>query len=129
MEPVIPFSWLSPLFEGDSGGDGLAVAQNGDLDLVADFASAQGISEIVEILDGFVAKLNEDISGLEAGFGGGRTGLYIGKAHAIFGLAEVGDGAEVRAIAATAAAGRSRVRIGTFDHRNDPRTIRRVVQA
>ena len=52
---------------------------------------------------------------MEACLRGGRTGLYIGKADAIFDLAEVGDGAEVRAVAATATARRACMGIGIFD--------------
>src|SRR5256885_9399681 len=39
-----------------------------------------------------------------------RTGLYIGKAHSIFGLSEVGDRAEVWSVAATAPARRACMR-------------------
>src|SRR5256885_16054885 len=44
-----------------------------------------------------------------------RTELYIGKAHSIFGLSEVGDRAEVWSVAATAPARRACMGIGIFD--------------
>src|SRR5712692_9418265 len=119
---------LFPLLQCDRGSYLLAVTQDGDLYNVANFTAPQGVGEIVEILDGFVAKLNEDISGQEAGFGGGRAGLHIGKAHAVFGLAEIGDGAEVRAVA-TAAAGRARMGIGILHNGDERGTIGSGVEA
>jgi hypothetical protein len=56
-----------------------AVAKNGDGYDVADFAAAQGISEIVKVFDGLVAKLNEHITGLESRLCGWRTGLDVGE--------------------------------------------------
>jgi hypothetical protein len=43
------------------------------------FAAAQGISEIVKVFDGLVAKLNEHITGLESRLCGWRTGLDVGE--------------------------------------------------
>ena len=45
-----------------------------DVNGVAYFAGAQGVGEVVEIENGFVAKLLEDVAAFEAGFVGGRAG-------------------------------------------------------
>jgi hypothetical protein len=39
IEPIILSPYLFPLLKGDGGSDGLAVAEDGDLDGVADFAA------------------------------------------------------------------------------------------
>src|SRR5580765_6177470 len=91
---------LAALFEFDGGFQGLGVALHGDFDDLADFAAAQGVREVVQILDGGAAELNEDVAGFEAGFGSRRAGLHVAEAHAIFGLAEIRNGAEPGAVAA-----------------------------
>src|SRR5438874_436603 len=90
------------LGEGDGGFHGFAVAEHGDGDDVADFAAAQGVCEVVEIADGSAAEIGEHVAGLQASLGGRGGGLDIAEAHAIFGLPEIGNGAEPGSIPATA---------------------------
>src|SRR5262249_39745324 len=82
----------------------LSIAQYLYFDYVADFAAAQGVGEVVKVLDRLIAEPYEDIARLQSGFFRRRTGFYVGKLHAVFNLAKVGNGTKVRTIAATAAA-------------------------
>src|SRR5689334_6035158 len=74
---------LLALLESDRGRDGLAVPQNFDFDHVADLAAAERVGEVVEVLDGLIAELHQDVSGFEPGLGGGRTGAHVRKLHAV----------------------------------------------
>ena len=46
-----------------------AVAQNGDWHDVPNLAAAQGVGEIVKIVDGLVAKSDENVTSFKAGLG------------------------------------------------------------
>src|SRR5437899_1874490 len=56
-----------------------------------------------EVADGLAGEIDEHVAGFQAGFCGGRAGLDIAEAHAVFRLAKIRNRAEPRAIAATAA--------------------------
>ena len=55
--------------------DRLAIPHHFDFDHIADFASPQRVGEVVEILDGLVAELHQDVAGFESRFGRGRIGF------------------------------------------------------
>src|SRR5438132_10875789 len=96
-------SSLAALGERDGGFEGLGVAEHGDVHDVADLAAAQRVGEVVEIADGLAGEIDEHVAGFQAGLCGGRAGLDIAEAHAVFRLPKIRNRAEPRAIAATTA--------------------------
>ena len=77
MNDLVSQSRLFALLEGYGGFQGLAVAEDGDFHYVADFAAAERVCEIVQIVDGLVAKLNHDVAAEQACLRGRRAGLHI----------------------------------------------------
>src|SRR5262249_4509277 len=67
---------------------------------VSYFAAAQGVCEVVEILDRFVAELNQHVAGLQSGLGCRRSRTHVRKPHSIFYLSKIGNGTEIGAVAA-----------------------------
>ena len=61
---------LFSLFELDGGLHRLAVPHHRDFDHIAHLTAAQGVSEVVKILDGLVSELDQNIAGLETSFRG-----------------------------------------------------------
>ena len=115
--PGTPCRALFSLLELNVDFQLFSITEDGYWHDVADLTAAKGVSEIVKILDGLVTKLNQNISGLEASLCRRRAWLYVRKLYAIFGLAKIGNGAEVRPIAA-ATASRAGMRI-VFDNRTE----------
>src|SRR5689334_13664094 len=109
---------LPALGEGDGGFQGLAVAEHSDGDDVTDFAAAQRVCEVVEIVNGLLGEIDEHVAGFEARLGGGRAGLNVAEAHAVFRLAEVGNRSEPGAVAATSA-GICDTAVGIFGRDSD----------
>src|SRR6476660_10321745 len=87
-----PFLNLLSLCESDGNLQRLAVAEHGDVDDVADFAAAESVREVVQVLDRFIAELDQHVAGPQSGFGCGRSRAGIGEADAVFILAKVGEG-------------------------------------
>src|SRR5581483_9642906 len=67
--------------------------------------SPKSIREVIEILDRLAIELRQDIAALQAGFGSGRTRANIGKSNAIGHLGEIGNAAEIGAIAGSSRTG------------------------
>src|SRR5437868_3622631 len=61
----------------------------------------QGVGEVVQIPNVLAVELDQDIARFETGFRGGCSIPHIGESNAMWGLIEVGDAAEVGAVAAT----------------------------
>src|ERR1700686_831316 len=90
----------TPLFQGHPGCEWLAVPHDLHFYRVADVAAAQGIREVVEILDGFAVELHQNVIRLQSRLTCGRAFLYVRKLYAALDLPEIGDGAEIWTIAA-----------------------------
>src|SRR5579859_167448 len=86
--------------------DRLPIAQNFHVHDVSYLAAAQGVGEIVEILNGLVAELDENVSRPQPGFGCGGIGLHVGELYAILSLAEVGDRAKIWTVPSASTTGR-----------------------
>ena len=97
---------LLSLFEFHACGNRFSISQHFHFDHVADFATAQGIREIKQILDRHVAELNEDIVGLEPSLGRRRSRPHVGELHAVDLLSEIRYRTEVRPVTPAAPAAR-----------------------
>src|SRR5262249_45389985 len=95
---------LLALFQFHAGCDRLPVADDLYIHHVADFAAAQSIREIVKVLDGVIAELDEHVPCFQPGFGRRRTRFDVRKFHAVFALPKVRDRAEICSIAPSTAA-------------------------
>ena len=78
----------------------VAIAQDFHFHNVAYFAATQSVGEVVKILDGLVAELDQNVSRFQASLGCRRIRSHIGELHALFGLAEIRDRAEIRPVTA-----------------------------
>jgi hypothetical protein len=67
---LIRRQFLLALLQLDFDFQFFAIAKNSDSNDIADLTAAQSVSEVVKVFDGLVAKLNEDVSRLKAGFCG-----------------------------------------------------------
>lgn len=78
--------------------DRFAGAQHRDLDFLSRLFTAQGGDEIFQILHFDFGKLDNNVSFSETGDGCRTALLDPGKAYAVFGLTEVGNGTEIGSI-------------------------------
>src|ERR1035441_7770961 len=90
---------LLPAGEDDGDFERLAIAGDLYLDLVAGFSGAQGVGEVVEILNRLAVEFGQNVTPLEAGFGGGRVLADVAELDADGAFGEIGDAAEVGAVA------------------------------
>src|SRR5664280_3556951 len=97
---------LFSLLQLHAGGNGLAVAQDFHLHHFAHLTAAQRVGEIVEVVNRLAAELHQDVARFESCLRRWRSRPYVGKAHAVFNLAEVRNGAEIRPVASATAAHR-----------------------
>ena len=118
---------LPSLFELHGSADGLAFPHHLEVHYIADFAAAQSICEIVQIVNRRIPKLNENISGLESSLGRRRSRANIGKFDAVFFLSEIRNGSEIGAIAAAASAGHLTGRV-VFDDRDKRGALGRGIE-
>src|ERR1051325_2013436 len=86
---------LLSLFELYTCRDRLPVAHYFDLDHIPNLTSAEGVSEIVEIVDGLVGELHQDVSRSQPSFGRWRIRFHVGELDSGFHLAEVRNRTEV----------------------------------
>src|SRR6266852_474050 len=67
---------------------------------------AQGVSEVVQVVDLLGVEFDQNVAGFEPGFSGRAGVAHIGKLHpTVLDLAEVGNGAEVGSVSAAPAGG------------------------
>src|SRR5271166_2392088 len=99
-----PGIFLLALLQLNGCGYWLAIAQHLDFNHISYFAAPQCISEVIEVIDWFVAELHQDVSCFQAGLGCGRARFNVGELYAAFHLAEIGNRSEVGAVAAASRA-------------------------
>src|SRR5579859_4888167 len=99
-------SGLFPLLQLYACRDRLPITQNFHVHDVSYFAAAQGVGEVVEILDGLVAELHQDVSRFQPSFGCRGIRLHVGELYAILSLAEVGYRAKIWPVPSASTTGR-----------------------
>ena len=85
--------------------DRRAAAEDLHFHRVPGLLAAEGVGEVVQVLNGLAVEFHQDVAGLETGLGGGRAFADIGELYTVDALGEIGDGAEVRAVSCIAADG------------------------
>src|SRR5690349_18283538 len=99
---------LTPLGQRDRDFERLAGAHDFDAHGVAGHLAAQGVGEIVQVLDGLAVEFDHHVVGFEARLGGGRAWRDVGELDAADAFAEIGHGTEVRAVSGDIGAGGGR---------------------
>src|SRR4051812_41038161 len=97
---------LRPWLQSDLRGHLFAVPDVTDIYHVAHLAGAEGVSEVVQILDRFVTEANENIASFQPRFVGWGSRSDVREPHSFGHRREVRNGSEVRSIPA-ASAGRN----------------------
>src|SRR5215467_3692323 len=95
---------LFSLFEFDGRCNWLTISQHLNLDNIPHFATPERIGKVIQIFDGLIAELHQNVSRLESCLG--RRGLcsHIRESHSVFYLAKIRDGTEIRTVPASATA-------------------------